>query len=162
MSSDLSEMPFQNLGNDELLNSVIHNETVEFTRYNYIKFDVVEYNAYLENTGNHCIYVGSLAENECKYVDVEDQLKKRKSLQTLTTIFQNIRSISKNLNEFSNNFSFDDSEYDLLCFVETRLTKDSSTFFKMSTYEMYSNSVMPKVEALQFNPFPPSVPHGIV
>ena len=80
-------------------------------------------------------------ENECKYIDVEDfiNLRKRKSRETLTTIFYNVRSSSKNLNEFSNDFLIDDSEYDLLCFAETRLTKDSSPLFKLSAYEMYSN-----------------------
>ena len=54
----LSELPFQNVDEDEFLNSVVGGEKIEFDRYNDIKFDVIDYNEYLENTSNDCIHNG--------------------------------------------------------------------------------------------------------
>ena len=70
--------------------------------------------------------------NECNYVDVETFLQLNdlnENNKKLITIFLNIRSVSKNLDEFVHDFFVGEKQYDVLCFAETRLTEAISPLF---------------------------------
>ena len=56
----------------------------------------------------------------------------------LITIFLNIRSVSKILDEFVHDFFVGEKQYDVLCFAEARLTEAISPFFQLDGYIMYS------------------------
>ena len=56
----------------------------------------------------------------------------------MITIFLNIRSVSKNLDEFVPDFFVGEKYYDVLCFAKTRLTEAILTLFQLDGYIMYS------------------------
>ena len=135
--------PFQCINDAELLGMFNNENKSKFDDdYSNIKFEIFYMCEFLESTCEY-IFCGDMINNNCQYYDVEDFLtiaELKADLNNFVTIFCNIRSVSKNLNEFLNDFLIEEKNYcDILCFAETRLTKEIAPLFRVPGYSLFSN-----------------------
>ena len=122
------------------MNTINDYSKLDYERHCNVKFDLFDANDYLESN-NDCMFNRNMTSNECNYVDVKKFLQLsdlNENNKKLITIFLNIRSVSKNLDEFVHDFFVSEKQYDVLCFAETRLTEAISPLFQLDGYIMYS------------------------
>ena len=132
---DISDTELNNLMNPEC--------KMEKVKYRNLKFSIFDDNKYLDTVCEH-LFWSEMVNNECKYLDVDEFLvtsdgNKYYSVEYFNTLFLNIRSLAKNLDEFVHDFSVNNLHYDILCFAETKLTADITPLFHLKDYNLFSN-----------------------
>lgn len=79
---------------------------------------------------------------DCSYCDQQDYNiyidNQKKTSSIITSVFLNIRSLVKNLDEFLVDFKVNTSRFDIISFCETRLTPELNDLFSINNYSMYS------------------------
>ena len=116
---------------------------MEYDKYRNWKFNIFDDNKYLDTVCERLSW-SEMVNNEYKYLDVDEFLvttdgNKYNSVEYFNTLFLNIRSLAKNLNEFFHDSSVDNLHYDILWFAETRLSADITPLFHLRDYNLFSN-----------------------
>ena len=134
-----SVFPFYNLGDSEFLACIGDGDRLCFEHYNSLIFDVDEVSSLLDSNveGPNVVY----ADINCNYYELCDFLSLNDSISRnkenkIMYLFLNIRSMSKNFDEFCSDYMLDNSEFDFMCFTETRITDSIAQLYELPHHRM--------------------------
>ena len=136
-------LPFYNLSDSELLSVFGSSEKLGFERYSDLVFDTLEYNEEFDQNLNW-LYSNAVSYGASDYYELSDFFelarKNKPKKNCLLTLFMNIRSISKNLNEFLEDYVHSDIKYDFISFCETRLVENIGSIFNLHGFNMVTKN----------------------
>ena len=129
---DISNLPFGNLNDDELTN-ILNDDLVSNCFLNRVFDPGVIFDRY-DGVIDPSIFSTNI---DCNYLNL-DEIEAVLNIKNLNLISYNVRSIPKHFDEFLNEVNY--SNFDVLCFSETRLTEFTQNLFNLPDYEgFYSN-----------------------
>ena len=136
-----SEFPFFVLDYDEFVTVLECNHKLEFI--NYSSNVLHPFNCLIDDSDPVDAIDLNIRNNilQCPYFNADDflVLNKNSSSRSIISMFLIIRSISKNIDEFYHEFFDDESQYDFLCFAETRLYPAITGLHNIPNFNLFSN-----------------------
>ena len=130
--------PFNGISDREMQSLFCDYNKLPYSDYCNTIFQLDEYNDFIPG---EIVDLMGVSTNNCDYYETDEFIEWSRNVSTVgnyfIALFMNIRSLTKNLPEFINEFVGEHANYDILAFSETRLTKELINLHMLPGYDLF-------------------------